>query len=63
LKNKWPKTHFFWPKRPYKPFSALQKLTNSKTKVGKWAEKWPNFDLQLSEIVADRARKMPRILS
>jgi len=47
------KNPLFWPKRPHKAFPAFKKLTNSKTKVGKWAENWPNFDLQLQKIVAD----------
>jgi hypothetical protein len=57
------KNPLFLAKTSVQGLSSLQKLTNSKTKVGKWAENWPNFDLQLSEIVADRAREMPRILS
>jgi len=57
LKNKWAKTHFFWPKPSVQGLSSLQKLTNSKTKVGKWAENWPKFDLQLQKIVADPGSK------
>jgi len=57
------KNPLFLTKTSVQGLSSLQKLVSSKRKVGKWAEKWPKFDLQLSEIVADRARKMPRILS
>jgi hypothetical protein len=47
------KNPLFLAKTSVQGLFSLQKLTNSKTKVGKWAENWPNFDLQLQKIVAD----------